>query len=170
VSSWPTDSFASVKEIEMSKGMQYRLLPNLVLWLGLLASCQPGESATDPEKLKHVLTSYFEGIQEKDFNKMTEATTDDFILYEMGRVWNNDSVFQNINDNLPFTVTYKFDNFKIEVDNRSGHMSYYNTGIFVFNDTTRQRFNWIESAAFRKDKEGWKMSFLHITERYEAKK
>ena len=51
----------------------------------------------------------------------------------------------------------------------SGHMNYYNNGTFVFNDTTKQSFSWIESAAFRRNKEGWKMSFLHITERFEAK-
>src|SRR5688572_3378786 len=150
--------------------MQYRFIPGLILWLGFLVGCMQSNSTDDSEKLKYVLLSYFDGIKNKDFNKMTEATTDDFILYEMGRVWNNDSVFNNIKKNLPYSVEYKFDNFKINVDNMSGHMSYYNNGVFVFNDTTRQNFSWIESAAFRKSVEGWKMCFLHITERYEIDK
>ena len=145
--------------------MRYKFIPQLILWLGLFAGCQQGKSTDDSEKLKYVLLSYFDGIKNKDFKKMIEATTDDFILYEMGRVWNNDSVFNNIKKNLPYSVEYKFDNFKISVDTRSGHMSYYNNGVFVFNDTTRQRFSWIESASFRRSKGGWKMSFLHVTER-----
>ena len=150
--------------------MRYRFITRLILWLGLFASCQQSKSTDDPEKLKNVLLNYFDGIKNKDFKKMTEATTDDFVLYEMGRVWNNDSVFNNIKENLPFTVEYKFENFKITVDDMSGHMSYYNSGVFVFNDTTTQSFSWIESAAFRKSNDKWKMSFLHITERHEAKK
>lgn len=150
--------------------MKYRFIPRLILYLGLFASCQQSKSTDEAEKLKTVLITYFDGIKNKDFKKMTEVTTDDFILYEMGRVWNNDSVFHNIEENLPFEVEYTFDNFKISVDNMSGHMSYSNNGAFVFNDTTKQSFSWIESAAFKKSNEGWKMSFLHITERYEAKK
>lgn len=150
--------------------MTHRFISVLILSSGLIVGCGPGKPTDDPEVLKNVLISYFDGIKNKDFKKMTEATTDDFLLYEMGRVWNNDSVFVNIKENLPYTVEYKFDNFKISVDNISGHMSYSNNGIFTFNDTTKQSFSWIESAAFRKSEEGWKMNFLHITERYEAKK
>jgi len=150
--------------------MKHRFITGLILSLWLFANCHQNKSMDESEELKNVLINYFDGIKNKDFKKMTEATTNDFILYEMGRVWNNDSVFHNIKENLPFTVEYKFDNFRIDVDNAVGHMTYYNTGVFTFNDTTKQRFNWIESAAFRKSDEGWKMSFLHITEKYEPKK
>jgi hypothetical protein len=154
----------------MQNQLKYRFLPVLIFSFGLFASCQQNKSTDSPEVLKKVLINYFDGIKNNDFKKMTDATTDDFILFEMGRVWNNDSVFNNIKKNLPFTVEYRLDNFKVSVDNISGHMSYYNHGTFVFNDSTKQSFNWIESAAFKKSKGGWKMSFLHITERYEAKK
>ena len=135
----------------------------------LFSSCQKNRTTDDPEKLKRVLLSYFDGIENKDFKKMKESTTDDFVIYEMGRVWNNDSVFKQMNK-YPYQVDYKFDDFKINVDHLSGHMTYLNHGAFVFDDTVKQDFDWIESTAFRKDERGWKMYFLHITERYSPKK
>ena len=136
----------------------------LIFGLGLFCACQGNKPTDDPGKLKSVLLAYFDGITNKDFKKMTESTTDDFVLYEMGRVWNNDSVFREMKK-FPYTVAYKFDNFNINVDHLSGHMTYYNHADFAF-DSTKQSFDWIESAAFRKTGEGWKMYFLHITERY----
>jgi len=65
----------------------------LISGVAFFCACQGRNPADDPGKLKDVLLSYFDGITNKDFKKMTEATTDDFVLYEMGRVWNNDSVF-----------------------------------------------------------------------------
>ncbi|HEY5750667.1 MAG TPA: nuclear transport factor 2 family protein [Chryseolinea sp.] len=136
----------------------------LISGLALFCACQQHKPADDPEKLKSVLLAYFDGIRNKDFKKMTDATTDDFVLYEMGRVWSNDSVFKEMKK-FPYTVVYKFDNFKINIDLQSGHMTYNNHGEFAF-DSTKQSFDWIESAAFRKTEVGWKMYFLHITERY----
>lgn len=144
--------------------MKATAILTLISGVAFFFACQGHKPANDPEKLKGVLLSYFDGIKDKDFKKMTDATTDDFVLYEMGRVWNNDSVFKEMKK-FPYTVIYKFDNFKITVDQQSGHMTYFNHGDFAF-DSTRQSFDWIESAAFRKTNEGWKMYFLHITERY----
>src|ERR1700722_3574921 len=63
------------------------ILP-LVICLAGLSNAQPTDS---PELLKKALTSYFTGIENKDFALMKAVTTDDFQLYEDGLVWNNDS-------------------------------------------------------------------------------
>lgn len=127
--------------------------------LAFLTACRNNASTDDPELLKKVLTGYFEGIESKNFEKMKALTTDDFVLYEDGLVWNNDSGFQNIRNHLPFTVKYTFSNFKINVDQRSGDMTYFNHADFVFDDTVKRSFNWVESATFRKTSDGWKMNF-----------
>jgi len=137
----------------------------MLLALELLTGCQPGKTTDNPELLKKVLISYFEGIESKDFVKMKAATTDDFMLYEDGAVWNNDSVFMNIKAHLPFTVKYKFASFKINVDNMSGDMTYLNHADFVFNSTTKESIDWVESATFRKSEGIWKMNFLQATVR-----
>ncbi len=137
----------------------------LALGLTILISCRSNKQTDNPETLKKVLTDYFNGIEEKNHKKMLESTTDNFILFEMGKVWNNDSVFKNIERNLPFEVKYKFDNLKINMDNNSGDITYFNKADFIFNDTLKLHFNWIESATFRKKDGIWKMNFLHISTR-----
>ena len=60
--------------------------------LVFLLACRNTTPADDAELLKKLVTSWFEAIGAKDFEKMKALTTDDFVLYEDGLVWNNDSV------------------------------------------------------------------------------
>jgi len=137
----------------------------LILGLSLFAGCQ-NKSTDDPEMLKQVLVNYFDGIKINDHKKMTDAITDDFLLYENGHAWNNDSVYMNMERSSPYTVEFIFDNVKITVDHRSGHMTYDEHAHFVFRDTVKANLNFLGSAAFRKSKEGWKMYFLQATKKY----
>jgi hypothetical protein len=142
----------------------------LILGLGLLPGCWRNKSTDDPEMLKQVLVNYFDGIKHNDHKKMTDAITNDFLLYEEGHAWNNDSVYLNIERSSPFTVEFVFDNVKTTVDKNSGHMTYEEHANFVFKDTIKANLNFLGSAAFRKNKEGWKMYFLQATKKYVRKK
>jgi len=135
----------------------------VVLAIVLLTGCHPKPATDDPEKIKKVLTGYFEGIENKDTARMRALTTPDFMLYENGAVWNNDSAFMNIRRNMPFTVKYKFGNFKIHVDDTSGDVTYINHADFVFGPRGKKSLDWIESATFRKSNGEWKMNFLQAT-------
>jgi hypothetical protein len=128
----------------------------------LLANSQSNQTRDNPELLKDALVGYFNGIETKDTAKMKAVTTDDFILYEDGLVWDNDSAFMNIRRHLPFTVKYTMDKFKIYVDNMSGDMTYVNHADFVFSKG-KVSLDWIESATFRKIDGIWKMNFLEAT-------
>jgi hypothetical protein len=130
--------------------------------LSLASACQQDNRKDDPELLKKVVVDYFDGISNKDFEKMKAVTTEDFVLYEDGEIWNNDSVFNNIKKHLPFSVRYEFKDFSIYVDQSSGDMTYENHADFVFGGET-ESLDWIESATFRKTDKGWKMNFLHLT-------
>jgi hypothetical protein len=143
--------------------MKLNNIPVFALAIGLLGVGRPKQPTNDAEKLKQVLTGYFEGIETKDTVKMKALTTDDFILYENGAVWNNDSAFMNIRRHMPFTVKYTFANFKIHVDSASGDMTYTNHADFVFKVTNKVALDWIESATFRKIAGEWKMNFLQAT-------
>ena len=141
----------------------------LIFGLGFLAKCR-NKSNDDQDMLKMVLVNYFDGIKTNDHKKMTDAITDDFLLYENGRAWNNDSVYLNMERSSPYTVEFIFDNMKITSDDKSGHMTYEEHAHFVFQDTIKANLNFLGSAAFRKCKEGWKMFFLQATKKYEPKK
>ena len=134
---------------------------NLIL---VLLSCQTKPN-DDPEKVKKVLLDYFDGIKNKDFQKMKDVTTSDFILYEDGKVFNNDSLINLINSFPKYSVDYTFNEFTINVDQDIAHMYYYNQGAFILNDTTHLDYKWLESASFRKENDQWKMDFLHSTVR-----
>jgi lysophospholipase L1-like esterase len=131
----------------------------------LLAACHSGGHPDDPALLQQVLTDYFAGINEHDTAKMRAVTTEDFILYEDGLVWNNDSAFMNILRHLPFTVKYTLGDMRMFVDERSGDCVYTNRADFVFHDSIHRRIEFLESASFRKTATGWKMNVLHATVR-----
>jgi Domain of unknown function (DUF4440) len=134
----------------------------LPVLLGLLISCQQKETKDDPEKLKRVLFDYFEGIKARDLEKMNEVTTDDFVLFEDGRVWNNDSLMSQLNNFSKLTADFTFTDLTITVDHMSGSIRYFNHCACTF-DTLTVNYNWIESATFIKAEEKWKMNFLHST-------
>lgn len=142
----------------------------LILGLGLLVGCAQNKPKDDPEMMTQILLNYFDGIKNNDHKKMTDAITGDFLLYENGHAWNNDSVYMNMERNSPYTVEFKFDNFKIAVDNKLGHMTYNEHANFVFLDTIKADLSFLGSAAFRKEGEEWKMYFLQATKKYDRKK
>ena len=138
----------------------------LFVMVGLLFyACQQNKRTDDPEKLKAILTGYFDGISTKDFQKMKDLTTSDFVLFEDGKVFNNDSLIKGISSYPNFKAEYQFDNFLINIDNNIGNMRYYNHGEFTVNDTIHMAVNWLESATFKKVDNTWKMEFLHSTVR-----
>lgn len=126
---------------------------------------RPGPAADDPAVLQRLVGEFFRGIEEKDTVKLRRITTADFVLYEEGKVWNNDSGFANIRRNLPFTVKYQLSGFAIHVDEHSGDARWMNHADFVFDDTARESFDWVESGTFRKERDGWKINFLSVARR-----
>lgn len=130
-----------------------------------LNSCQQNNETDDPEKLKTVLVGYFDAIKMRDFDRMKDLSTADFVLFEDGVIFNNDSLINLVNSMPDAKVDYKFENFTINVDSRTGYMRYFNTGDFTMNDTIHMTINWLESATFRKIDDNWKLEFLHSTVR-----
>jgi hypothetical protein len=141
-------------------------LPVIILVTGVLFfySCQQNKK-DDPEKLKAVLTGYFDAIKARDFQKMKDLSTEDFVLFEDGMVFNNDSLINLISTMPNAVVDYKFENFIINVDQNTGNMRYYNQGEFTINDTIHLAPRWLESATFKKIGNDWKLEFLHSTVR-----
>ena len=133
------------------------------LGLGLLTNCQ--QKRDDPNVLKQILTDYFDGIKTQDVNKLNSLTTNDFLLFEDGKILTNDSLVTMKKKFKSFKGDWKFQNMKINIDESSGDIVYYDHGVFVFNDTIKMKFDWLESATFRKVDGKWKMNFLHSTVR-----
>ena len=135
----------------------------MLIAIGFLFSCQEEKKLDNPDLLKQILISYFDGIKDTDLDKMNAVTTSDFVLFEDGKVWNNDSLFNFLNSMSPYVAVFTFDNFKINIDTENGNMYYFNHMDFTLNDTTELKYDWIESASFKKIEGEWKMNFLHST-------
>ncbi len=128
-----------------------------------LSSC--GTQKEDPKVLEQVLTDYFEGIKSRDLSKLNALTTDDFVLFENGKIWTNDSLVRENPKIGKVKRDWTFDFLKVEADQEIGNMIYYNHGHFVVNDTIQRKIEWLESASFRKVNGEWKLNFLHSTVR-----
>jgi hypothetical protein len=119
----------------------------------------------DPSKLKSVLLDYFDGIKTNDLEKMNLNTTSDFLLFESGKVWNNDSLWTNGQKYKETRIDFRLYNFNITVDNESGHITYFNDGDIYKQDSLTQTIEWIENATFKKLDGHWKIDFLQSTVR-----
>ena len=135
----------------------------LLFGLVLLTNCK--QEKDDPEILKNILVEYFDGIKTRDLAKLNSLTTKDFVLFEDGVIFTNDSLVKPNPYVKSFQGTWTFDNIKINIDETSGDMVYYNHGEFIYNDTIKRQVDWLESATFRKVDGAWKMNFLHSTVR-----
>ncbi len=148
--------------------MKYLITYVMIGALALPAKSQTTSDAS--EKVKQVLKDYFDGIGTRNTNKMKAAVTADFFLYEEGKVWTNDSVFSEMK-RFPYAKAhFKFENFRVNVDNTSAYMAYYEEANFLMTDSTKHILNFLGSAAFRKVRDEWKMNFLHSDQRYVSKK
>ena len=123
------------------------------------AKAQYGDSAV----FKQLAGLYFDGVARQDFRRLDSVVTRDFVIYEDGKVWNNDSVFRNIQYHEPFAVRFSLTDFHIFGDVNSGEARYHERADFVLSDTLTFTLNFIESAFFRKTLAGWRISMIHVT-------
>ncbi len=137
----------------------------MLLLLDLFFGCQEEKKLDNPDQLKQVLLSYFDGIKNIDLDEMNAVTTNDYLLFENGQVWNNDSIYNFLKALPPFVAVYTLDNFRINIDTETGNIVYYNHADLTMNDTTEIKYDWIESATFKKIDGEWKIDFLHSTVR-----
>lgn len=128
-----------------------------------LTACTRPEIKDDKDKVKAVLIDYFDGIKNRDLEKMTANTTTDYLLFESGKVWNNDSLWADLQHFKDQRIEFRLDHFKVKVDNKIAHISYFNYGDIYVNDTLINTIEWIENATFLKVDGTWKIDFLHST-------
>lgn len=135
-----------------------------VILLSFTAAKLHPQQSDETEKLKAVLNEFFNSINTHDIDKFKSTTTNDFILYEDGRLWNIDSAVMNIKRNIPFSVKYQMSNLHFFIDSKSADVNYTNRGDFTF-ASGKLSLDWVESATFRKINGKWKINFLSATVR-----
>lgn len=136
-----------------------------LIFMLVIVTAFNGTRSDGPATLINVLNNYFQGIATKNRAMLDSNCTRDYILFEHGAIWNNDSLWAVMQSEPAISIRFKLDNFKTTIDTKTGHISYHNEGRFYRNDTLMQTIHWVESAAFLKENGRWKIHFLHSTRR-----
>src|SRR6185437_13059021 len=147
----------------MRKYMKRRWITYLFLLLLPASRTQATTPANDTAVMRQLIITYFDAVASKEFAKMEANCTADFVVYEDGRIWNNDSVYINIQRHEPFKVKFTLTDFQLFSDTRFGDGSYHSHADFVFHDSVSAALDFIETATFRNTKTGWKIHSVDVT-------
>jgi ketosteroid isomerase-like protein len=138
----------------------------LALAVITLFSCQSeSDSQFKKEELKTLLSDYYTAMSKKDLAAMKSLTTPDFIMYDEGIIYSNESAVKSIEGMGPFTVSFVFDSINAHLDKTNASAYYLKQATFTIQDSTWAPMKFLESATFKKEGEKWKLRFLHASMR-----
>ena len=133
----------------------------LVLIVAAFSGCSDDDNLAKKEELKAVLSDYYNALAKKDIQKLNELTTANFILFDEGVIYNNESSVKAVEQLKPFTATFTFDSLNIHVDKKEVSMYYFRKADFTFADSTHLPVRFLESATFHQEGDKWKLRFIH---------
>jgi ketosteroid isomerase-like protein len=139
-------------------------MKRLVLLILFLISVSSFAQKADSTQLKAVIEDFFGVFSEYDIKYLERTTTPEFELYDVGEVWNADSVRVILKKGKkPFKRENKFDFLKFNIRKNVAWVSYWNTATIHRADGTKFNIRWLESAIFEKRKGRWLIAQLHST-------
>ena len=134
------------------------------------------EQITEEKVIKNI-KDFFSALNVKNYDKiiLNQKVTTDFIIYEMGDKFtlNEFTDFIESAGYLGWESTEWFlSDFTISIDNNSAHVSYLNTGVFIYPNPYRREVllkenkQWLESVLIVREDEDLKIKFLQSDEIY----
>ena len=131
---------------------------------------------TDESVVEHI-NSFFNALNIKNYDKklLKQKVTNDFVIFEMGDKFTLDEFtnFIELSGFLEWDSTeWILSDFKISIDSSSAHVSYLNTGTFVYPNpykkgvTLKEDKKWLESVYIVLDGEDLKIKFLQSDDIY----
>ena len=129
------------------------------------------------EMITDHINEFFNVLNIKNYDKdlLSQKVTSDFIIYEMGDKFtlNEFTDFIGSAGYLGWESTEWFlSDFTISIDSNSAHVSYLNTGIFIYPNPYRREVllkenkQWLESVLIVREGEDLKIKFLQSDEIY----
>ena len=141
----------------------YKLLLFLLVPSSLFAQ-QVANS--EEQKIKDVIIQLFDGIAQRDIDKIAKQTTPDLMLLENGALWNNDTLVKRItwsrNNQKSYSRVNRIEFIRTEIRGNTAWTSFYNQADIRV-DSTARSVRWIESAVLIKEKNDWKVQQFHST-------
>jgi ketosteroid isomerase-like protein len=147
--------------------MKSPLIKALMLYAMLLAASCASDNDTPEKKeeLKKIIADYYNALTNRDTVALKDLTTDNFVLWDDGVIFTNQTAIKAISGGKSFKATFSFDSLNIHMDKRNASVYYFKNAEFVFNDTIHMPAKFLESATFNKEGNKWKLRFLQSSPR-----
>ncbi|HRG23687.1 MAG TPA: nuclear transport factor 2 family protein [Chitinophagaceae bacterium] len=115
--------------------------------------------------VQETIIALFQSLADRDFYKMKESCTGDFIVLENGVIWNLDTLQEKINlskaiPDFNRVNTIEFTDTRIK--GKTAWVSYHNRADYIRNGK-KSYVQWLESAVLVKAGRKWKVQLLHST-------
>ena len=129
------------------------------------------------EKIIDHINEFFSALNIKNYNKelLRQKVTSDFIIFEMGERFSLDE-FANFIESSGFleweSTNWVLSDFIVSIDVNSAHVSYLNTGTFIYPNpykegvTLKEDKKWLESVYIVLEGEELKIKFLQSDDIY----
>jgi hypothetical protein len=123
---------------------------------------------TDKTRIKNLIIESFDEIWSKlDAKNIDKYYTKDFLLLENGKVWNNDSIKNYLDNAMLRKPNLKRMNtievIEIKIANKMAWIAYQNYATFSSDNKIIRKAHWLESATAILTENGWKLEMLHST-------
>jgi len=145
----------------MDKGK--KIVHILVVFTLITCGCQKQTEnpQAEAEKLKAMIHELFEVIDKHDYQALRDLCTEDFVLFEVGKMMNIDETIDFLR---PFKgkgkSTRKFEDMSVHVDGTAAWIHLRHKALRTWNGHKRD-IDWFESAGLRKENGVWKFALYH---------
>ena len=129
------------------------------------------------EKVINNIKDFFSALNVKNYDKiiLNQKVTSDFMIYEMGDKFTL-TEFTDFIESAGYlgwkSTEWFLSDFTISIDSNSAHVSYLNTGVFIYPNPYRREVllkenkQWLESVLIVREGEDLKIKFLQSDEIY----
>ncbi|TMI70448.1 MAG: nuclear transport factor 2 family protein [Bacteroidetes bacterium] len=130
-----------------------------IILLSLLSCRVDDNGQAKKEELKAIVLDYFNALSKKDLAKANSLTTDNFILFDGGHIYNNQVAIDSVKRKDAFDAVFTIDSLNVHADKKDASAYYFRTAEFRF-ATSTIKIKFLESATFNKIDGKWKLRFL----------
>ncbi len=118
----------------------------------------------DSTQVRAIVDEFFQVFSQHDMKYVDKTCTPDFELYDVGLVWNVDSIRTYTSKYpKPYNRENKFRFIQFNFRKNIAWASYWNTGIFHQPDGKQQSVRWLESVILERRKGKWWLVQMHST-------
>jgi len=144
-------------------GIGKKFIQVLLLVTLLTGGCQPQteDRQTEEKKLKDLIHELFQVIDNHDYQALRDLCTEDFVLFEAGKMMNMEETIQFLS---PFKgqgdVKRTLEDMHVHAHGTAAWVRLRHKALRTWNGHKRD-IDWFESAGFRKEHGVWKIAFYH---------